>query len=128
MHQFFATHQTDLQYSFWGLTAIAILLGSKLGGILSKFPGLTRPGGFYTRLTIVFVLVGFLAALEYFYDRFTNHAGLRLTEQALQTPINEAEYVFGLAASVGLIYLAYPNLGKVELPGQTTTPHARIPT
>lgn len=126
MYQYFATHKTDLQYAFWGFTAIAVLLGSKLGGLLSKFPGLTRPGGFYSRLTIGLVLFGFMACVEYFYDRVSNHIGLHVTEQALQFPINEAEYCFGLAAIVALLFFAYPSLGRLPTAPKTPAPPENV--
>jgi hypothetical protein len=114
MRTFFAMNHTDLQYTFWALTAVAVIFGNKwFGGILARIPGLTRPGGFYSRLIIVTVLVCFLTAVDYACDRITNHIILHVIQQALHLPVTEAQYAVGVALPVAVLYFTYPNLGRI---------------
>lgn len=123
MRDFFMANHTDLQYAFFAFTAVAIIFGNKyVGGLLSRVPGLTRPGGFYSQLIIVTAMVGFLTALNYAYDRLTNHLPLHLTQQVLQLPVSEAEYAVGLALPIALLYFTFPSLGHIKTPEPTDPP------
>jgi hypothetical protein len=127
MREFFMANHTDLQYAFFAFTAVAIIFGNKyVGGLLSRVPGLTRPGGFYSQLIIVIAMVGFMTALDYAYDRLTNHLPLHVTQQVLQLPISEAEYAVGLALPIAVLFFTFPSLGHVKKP-EPTNPSAVEP-
>jgi hypothetical protein len=113
MRAFFDTNHTDLQYAFWAFTGIAIVFGNKFfGGVLSRVPGLTRPGGFYSRLLMVTVVVCITSALNYALDRFTNHLILYAVQTAVHLPVSEAQYAVGLAVPTALLFFTYPGLGR----------------
>ena len=126
MRTFFDINHTDLQYAFWALTAVAVVFGNKwFGGVLSRVPGLTSPGGFYSRLLSIAVTTSFTLAVAYAFDRIANRIPLHAFQQLLDLPITEAQYSVGLALPFALFFFTYPSLGRIG--NQVPSPDAEVP-
>lgn len=126
MGTFFAMNHMDLQYAFWALTAVAVVFGNKwVGGVLSRVPGLTSPGGFYSRLLMISVMTCFLTALYYAFDRISNHIPLHIFQKTLNLPITEAQFSVGLALPAALVFFIYPGLGRIG--NRVPSPEAKVP-